>query len=195
MSLVPAFEIGVWNAWIFMSSFLLQWLAIILAGKNVAERSGHPADMKKSQTEKMMGIIGNAIWLLATVYSIFLPLQLGTVWFYIGLPVFLVGLIILAIATINFATTPAEKPVTQGAYYFSRHPLYLSMFIIYIGTGIASASWVFILLGIANIFWIRTEVRVEERYCLERYSDAYREYMNGTPRWIGIPKSGLKLIN
>ena len=188
MSLVPAFEIGIWNAWIFMSSFLLQWLAIILAGKNVAERSGHPAHMKKGKTEKRVGIIGNAIWLLATIYSVFLPLQLGTVWFYIGLPVFLVGLMILAVATANFATAPAEKPVTQGAYYFSRHPLYLSMFIIYIGTGIATASWVFILLGIANIFWMRTEARVEERYCVERYNNTYREYMNRTPRWIGIPK-------
>jgi len=189
MSLVPAFEIGIWNAWIFMSSFLLQWLAIILAGKNVAERSGHPTDMKKSKTEKRAGIIGNSIWLLATLYSIFLPLQLKTPWFYLGLAIFLIGLGILTTATINFATAPAEKPVTRGAYYFSRHPLYLSMFIIYIGTGIASASWVFILLGIANIFWIRTEVRVEERYCLERYSGAYRDYTNKTPRWIGLPKS------
>jgi protein-S-isoprenylcysteine O-methyltransferase Ste14 len=189
MSLVPVFEIGIWNAWIFMSSFLLQWLAIILAGKNVAERSGHPADMKKRKAEKRAGVIGNIIWLLATIYSIFLPFQLGKVWFYIGLPVFLVGLMILAIATVNFATVPREKPVTQGAYSFSRHPLYLSMLIIYIGTGIATASWVFILLGIANIFWIRTEARVEERYCLERYNNNYREYMKRTPRWIGIPKS------
>ena len=192
MSLVPAFEIGIWNAWIFMSSFLLQWLAVILAGKNVAERSGHPADMKKNRAEKRAGIIGNSIWLLATVYSIFLPLQLGTAWFYLGLAIFLIGLGVLTTATINFATAPAEKPVTQGAYSFSRHPLYLSVFIIYIGTSIATASWVFFLLGIANIFWIRTEALVEERYCLERYSDTYREYMNGTPRWIGIPKVGGK---
>jgi protein-S-isoprenylcysteine O-methyltransferase Ste14 len=189
MSLVPALRIGVWNAWIFMSSFLLQWQAIMLAGKKVAERSGHPADMKKSQAEKTAGIMGNAIWLLATIYSIFLPLQLGTIWFDIGLPIFLVGLMILAIATANFATAPAERPATQGAYYFSRHPLYLSMLIIYIGTGIATASWVFILLGIANIFWLRTETRVEERYCLEKYDNIYREYMNRTPKWLGIPRA------
>jgi len=188
MSPIPAFEIGVWNAWIFMSSFLLQWLAIILAGKNVAKRSGHPADMKKNKAEKRAGIIGNTIWFLATVYSIFLPLQLGTLWFYIGLPIFLVGLMILAIATVNFATAPADKPITQGMYSFSRHPLYLSMFIIYLGTSIATASWVFFLLGIANIFWIRIEVLVEERYCLKRYGNDYREYMNRIPRWIGIPK-------
>jgi len=190
MSLVPAFEIGVWNAWIFMSSFLLQWLAIILAGKNVAERSGHPADMKRSKTEKRAGIIGNTIWLLATVYSIFLPLQLETPWFYPGLAIFLIGLGILTAATISFATAPFDKPITHGIYHYSRHPMYLATFLIFLGTSIASASWVFFLLGIANIFWMRTEALVEERYCLERYNDTYREYMNRTPRWIGIPKAG-----
>ena len=187
MSLVPAFEIGIWNAWVFMSSFLLQMLVVLLLGKGVWARSSLPSGIKRSKVEKITPIIGNSVWFLATMYSIFLPLQLGTLWFYIGLPVFLVGLVILAVATANFATTPTEKPATQGAYSLSRHPLYLSMFIIYIGTGIASASWVFILLGIANIFWIRTEARLEERYCLKKYGDAYRKYTKRTPRWIGIP--------
>jgi len=188
MSLIPAFEIGLWNAWIFMSVFILQMLVVIFLGKRVWERSSHPSDIKQSKFEAVTGIIGNTIWFLATAYSVFLPLQLGMIWFYIGLPIFLVGLMILAIATVNFAIAPAEKPITQGMYRFSRHPLYLSLFIIYIGTSIATASWVFFLLGIANIFWTRTESLVEERYCLERYGNDYREYMNRTPRWIGIPK-------
>jgi protein-S-isoprenylcysteine O-methyltransferase Ste14 len=188
MSSVPAFEIGIWNAWIFMSSFILQMLAILLLGKGVWARSSLPSGIKRSKLERFTSIIGNSVWLLATIYSIFLPLRLGTPWFYIGLPVFLVGLVILTVATANFTTAPAEKPSTKGMYFFSRHPLYLAMIVIYIGTGIASASWVFILLGIANILWIRTEAVIEERYCLERYSRDYREYMDRTPRWIGIPK-------
>jgi protein-S-isoprenylcysteine O-methyltransferase Ste14 len=194
MSLIPAFDIGLWNAWIFMSSFLVQWLAVILAGKNVAERSGLPADMKRSKAEKKAGIIGNTIWLLGTVYSIFLPLQLGTLWFYLGLAVFLIGLGILTAATVNFATAPFDKPITHGIYHYSRHPMYLATLVIFLSTSIASASWVFFLLGIANIFWMRTEALVEERYCLERYSDTYHEYMNGTPRWIGIPKSAGEVV-
>ena len=190
MSLVPAFEIGVWNAWIFMSSFILQMLAVLLLGRGVWARSSLPSGIKRSKLEKFTPFIGNSIWFLATIYSIFLPLRLGTFWFYIGLPIFLVGLVILTVATANFTTAPNEKPATKGVYYFSRHPLYLSMIVIYIGTGVASASWVFILLGIANIFWIRTEAVIEERYCLERYNKDYPEYMNRTPRWIGIPKSG-----
>jgi protein-S-isoprenylcysteine O-methyltransferase Ste14 len=38
---------------------------------------------------------------------------------------------------------------------------------------------------------ILTDIKVgaEERWCLEKYGDAYQEYMNKTPKWIGIPKS------
>ena len=189
MSLTPVFEVGIWNAWIFMSIFILQMLAVALFGKGVWERSSLPSDFSKSKREAKAGIIGNAIWFLATVYSVFLPLQLGTNWFYAGLTIFIVGLMILTIATAYFATAPVGKPVIRGIYRFSRHPMYLSLFIIYIGTSIATVSWLFFLLGIANYIWIRTESLVEERYCLERYGNKYRKYMNKTPRWIGIPKA------
>jgi len=190
MSLIPAFEIGVWNAWIFMSIFLLQWLAVSLAGKRVCQRTGHPADMKRSQSDRRAGRAAMITWLSATTYSIFLPLQLGTIWFYVGLGVFLSGLIILIIATLNFARAPHDKPITGGLYHFSRHPMYLSMLFIYTGTSLASASWLFFLLAIAAIAPLRPEMALEERYCLEKYGDTYREYMNKTPRWIGVPKSG-----
>lgn len=190
MSAVPAFEIGVWNAWIFMSVFILQMLAVMFLGKKILERSSHPSNVEKSKLEEKSAIVGNGVWLLATIYSVFLPLKLETAWFYVGLAVFLIGLAILSIATINFATAPMEKPITEGMYRFSRHPLYFSLVIVYIGTSIATASWLFLLLGIANIFWIRLESLVEERYCLDKYGDAYREYMNRTPKWMGMPKSG-----
>jgi len=188
VSLIPAFEVGIWNAWIFMSVFIIQMLAVLLLGRRVWERSSLPSGFKKTKREAKAAIIGNAIMFVATLYSVFLPLQLGTNWFNVGLTVFLAGLIILTIATVNFATAPMEKPITQGMYRFSRHPLYLSLFIIYIGTSIATASWVFILLGIANIFWTWTESIAEERYCIERYGNEYKEYMKRTPRWIGIHK-------
>jgi protein-S-isoprenylcysteine O-methyltransferase Ste14 len=195
MSLVPAFDIGIWNAWIFMSVFILQMLAVFLMGKGVWQRSGHPADVPKSNNEKRAGIIGNSIWALATFYSIFLPLQQGTLWFSIGFPIFFVGVMLLTVTTAEFAVTPSKKPITRGIYALSRHPMYLASFLIYIGTGIASASWLFLLLALANIYWVATESRVEERYCLEKYGEAYRRYMERTPRWFGIPKSRKKNDN
>jgi protein-S-isoprenylcysteine O-methyltransferase Ste14 len=35
-------------------------------------------------------------------------------------------------------------------------------------------------------------VVVEEPFLIEKYGVTYREYMNRTPRWIGIQKSGKK---
>jgi protein-S-isoprenylcysteine O-methyltransferase Ste14 len=32
-------------------------------------------------------------------------------------------------------------------------------------------------------------IGLEEQGCLKHYGDVYREYMNRTPRWIGIPRS------
>ena len=192
MSLVPAFEIGLWNAWVFMSVFLLQWLAVSLAGKRVSRRTSHPTDMKRSKSDKRIGIAAMITWLTATFYSIFLPLHLDTIWFYIGLGVFLFGLIILTVATLNFTTAPHDKPIISGLYSYSRHPMYLAMFLIYVGTSLASASWLFFLLTIATVVLTRVEAILEESYCLEKYGDSYREYMNRTPRWIGVLKSGEK---
>ncbi|UCG10428.1 MAG: isoprenylcysteine carboxylmethyltransferase family protein [Dehalococcoidia bacterium] len=189
MSLIPAFEIGLWNAWLFMGVFLLQWLAVMLAGGRVYQRTGHPPDMQRSKSERRTALATTLTWVVATIYSIFLPLQLGTSWFYIGLGVFLAGLTILIGATLNFATAPPYKPITTGFYRYSRHPMYLAMLLIYIGTSLASASWLFFLLAIAAVVLLQPEARLEERYCLKRYGKAYREYLKKTPRWVGVLKS------
>ena len=132
------------------------------------------------------------VFFFALIYSIFLPLKLGTIWFYVGLPVTLIGLVTLTIVMVNFATTPWDKPITKGLYHYSRHPAYITTAIFLLGVGIASASWLFLLLSIT--FTILNSLRAifEERFCLEKYGDAYRQYMNETPRWIGILKSGAK---
>ena len=194
MSLIPAFKIGIWNAWIFMSVFLLQMLAIMFVDKRAWKRSHIPVEARLNKLERYIGIIGNLIWLLAMGYSIFLPLQPGTTWFYIGLSVFIIGLTLMALATFNFITTPTDQLITKGAYNFSRHPMYLAAFFICLGSGIATVSWLFILFSIIMALCFYQEALIEERFCLNRYYNAYQEYINRTPRWIGIPKRYNKLI-
>ena len=188
MSLVPAFEIGMWNAWLFTIWLLIQTLAIRLLSKEVYQKAGQTPDMKPSQIGKIISYISMPMWLLATVYSVFLPIKLDTIWFAIGLITFLLGLIINVFATVNFTTTPINEPVTRGAYLYSRHPIYIALLLIYLSVSIASASWVFLLLTVLLAVEASLSVVDEEHYCLKRYRLAYREYMNRTPRWIGMPK-------
>jgi len=176
MSLTPAFKIGVCNAWIFMSVFLLQMLVIMLINKRVWERSHVPIKARRTWFEKYISVIGNFIWLLAMIYSVFLPLQFGTTWFYVGLSVFILGLILMAIATYNFIATPTDQLITTGAYKFSRHPMYLATFFICLGAGIAAISWLFIFFSLMMAFCFYQEALIEEKYLINKFGDEYLEY-------------------
>lgn len=182
------FEIGIWNAWIFMSAFIFQMIVMMIAGKHISKRSHVPSDARQTMHEKYIGIIANFIWFIALGYSIFLPLLLGTIWFYIGFFIFILGLLLLFFSTFDFMTTPADQMIQKGVYKFSRHPMYLATFLICLGSGIATASWIFIMLSIAILVCFHYEALLEERYCLEKYKDLYKGYMQRVPMWFGIPK-------
>jgi protein-S-isoprenylcysteine O-methyltransferase Ste14 len=180
-------KIGLWNAWVFMSVFIFQMIVMILAGNKINQRSHVPPDARRTTFEKSIGIIANFIWFMALGYSVFLPLLSGTIWFCIGLFIFLPGLIILIFSTIAFMTTPVDQMIQKGVYRFSRHPMYLATFFICLGSGIATASWIFIMLSIVIVICLHYEALVEERYCLEIYKDQYMDYRQRVPMWFGIP--------
>ena len=191
MSLIPDFELGLWNAWIFVLSFLLLFIVFgaldRLRGKKGSSRPDKPPFNEKE--EKLYGFSQLAIW-ASNFYSIFLPLKLGAAWFYAGLFIYLFGMIFVIIAGTKLDSTPVDRLATEGLYRISRNPIYFGCFLIYIGIGIACASWLFLLLTMIWIVLYDILIAPEEHWCLEKYGDAYREYMNRTPKWIGIPKRG-----
>ena len=188
MFVQSALKIGIWNAWIFMSVFILQMAVVAFAGKHIRERTHVPDDARKTTLDRYIGMIANTFWLLALCFSVFLPLLFGTVWFYIGFSLFIPGILILFFATFNFMTTPVNQIIQKGVYRFSRHPMYLATFLICFGSGIATASWIFILISLILAVCFHYEALVEERYCLNQYKELYKDYMSRVPRWFGIPK-------
>jgi protein-S-isoprenylcysteine O-methyltransferase Ste14 len=191
MSLIPAFEIGVWNAWILqVLSFLILSAPELFMSKEEKERVNRGReDYPLSKTKKWLSLSTHVVIMpLAFIYSIFLPLKLGTAWLYVGLLIIALALVMSLMVTYNFAATPLGEPVTRGIFRILRHPAYLSGFLMYAGIGIACASWVLLLLAVLWIVFLHIAVPAEERFLLEKYGDAYREYMNRTPRWIGLPK-------
>ena len=188
MSLIPAFDIGVWNAWILVIPMLIIFFfdMRVTAARGSGRQSG---DFQLTKKEK--GII-NAIFLpmvVSFVYAIFLPLQLGTAWLCSGLLIYMFGVVFAIITILNFATSPKDKVITKGLYSFSRNPMYIGMLLMYIGLGIACSSWLYLFLTLVLMILLNANLSAEERYCLHIYDAAYREYMDRTPRWIGIPKS------
>ena len=183
MSLIPAFEIGLWNAWI-LTTFL--FLFIMLSGllpRDIGKRIAPAREVQK--INKVMMIV----FFATILYSVVLPLKLGTAWFYAGLTVYLIGFIISSAALLSIAATKPGEPFTTGMYRYSRHPIALGTLLPLIGAGIASASWLFLLLTVIMLVAYRFLVITEEHATTKKFGDAYKEYMARTPRWIGLPRS------
>ena len=188
VSLVPEFELGVWNAWIFMICSYLVPMILIFGSKGKTSLKKRLNVSVPIKHEKLLNVVSTAILVAGIVYSLFLPLQLGTVWFFLGLGIFLVALVIFLSATFFVRTTPADKPFTKGPYRYSRHPIYVAETLAFLCIALASVSWVFLMLTVIMSIFHLVYAPAEEQYCLKRYGKDYREYMDRTPRWIGIPK-------
>jgi len=131
-----------------------------------------------------------AITLLLYAYSIFLPLRTDTVWFVVGLLIYLSFMFFLTMGLLNFASAPVDEPVTKGVYNISRNPMYVGDIFVSVSISIACLSWVFLSVAIVKFLFLRYYVvAVEEPFLEEKYGDTYRKYKNRTSRWIGIPKS------
>ena len=185
MSLIPPLKLGLWNAWILTLPLIV--LSIFIAKILVKRESGESPDMTKK--EKMVFTAHHMIFLASIAYSIFLPLKLSTLWFLGGLLIYVSGMLFEILALLSFYNTSVDKPVTEGVYNISRHPMYVGDFLINIGISMSCLSWIFLLMAIIAVILASDLADMEERWCIEKYGGAYREYTNRTPKWIGLPKS------
>jgi len=187
MSIIPAFELGLWNAWILVIPMLIIFFFTVRV--TAARESGKSGDFQLTRNENRLTYAVFLPMVVSFVYAVFLPLQLGTTWLYSGLLIYLFGIVFTIVAGLNFATSPKNKLITKGLYGASRNPMYVGMLLMQIGLGIACSSWLYLLLTVVLTILLNANLSAEERYCLYRYGNDYQKYVNNTPRWIGIPKS------
>jgi len=187
LSLIPAFELGLWNAWILVIPILI--ISFSDMRVTAARESGEAGDFQLTKKENRLTYAVFLPMLVSWVYAVFLPLQLGTTWLIIGLLFYLFGIVFTLVAIRNFAASPKDKVITKGLYSFTRNPTYIGMVLMQTGLGIACSSWLYLLLTVALMILLNANLSAEERYCLYRYGDDYQKYVNSTPRWIGTPKS------
>jgi protein-S-isoprenylcysteine O-methyltransferase Ste14 len=125
-----------------------------------------------------------------------LPLTLpeaGPVLWATGGGLILLGMAIFAAAVRNFSraatpvpsTQPVRTLVTTGIHGLSRNPIYVGMFLLYAGIGVAAGSpWVLVLAVSLAVTMRYGVVAREEAYLERRFGDAYREYKARVHRWL-----------
>lgn len=80
---------------------------------------------------------------------------------------------------------PTTKIVDSGIFKFSRNPLYLGILIIFVGIGISSINFWYIILSIPLGLMIHfVLVLPEEHYLSELFGQEYESYTKRVRRWI-----------
>lgn len=104
--------------------------------------------------------------------------------FWAGAAVYAAGAALLAAAVAAFAA-PSESGVRRGGIYrWSRNPMYAAYFLLFLGCALLTQSVV--LLGLVLVFQAAAHgiILAEERWCLERFGEAYRQYCRKVGRYL-----------
>ena len=187
MELIPTLEIGWLNGWILLCLvYSIFGILLILFPKDVVSRLYNYDRSSWSKTQRAFYIIGKLLALVCLVLIIFTPLKIRANIFIPGIILFALGLAGFIIALFNFKNTPLDQPVTRGLYRISRHPQVLMLFIMSIGICITIGSWLVLFIVIISSLFLHSRDLAEEKACLERYGDSYRNYMKLVPRYFLI---------
>jgi len=80
---------------------------------------------------------------------------------------------------------PTIALVREGAFRFSRNPLYLGMLLLYAGVAfLVNSPWMLVVTApLMAALWLAA-IEPEERYLAAKFGDEYRAYCGQVRRWL-----------
>jgi protein-S-isoprenylcysteine O-methyltransferase Ste14 len=183
MEIFPHLEIGWLNGWILLAvEFLVEGFLLLVFPKNVVSRLFDRSGWNKKQ--RVFTIVGKVFSLLCLVLIALTPLKVHSILFIAGLVLYVIGIIGLVVAMLNFRNTPPDQPVTKGVYKISRHPQIFSLFILFLGVCIAIGSWPALIALLFSRLFQHFGILAEEEACSRQYGEPYRAFMKRVPRYF-----------
>ncbi len=115
-----------------------------------------------------------------------LALWLGVVALPVSAGIAVSALRALARAKTSFdPRQPTTAVVTDGAFRFSRNPMYVALTLLYLGVGLlANSLWTLLLIVPVMVVIQRGVVEREERYLERKFGEGYLRYRAHVRRWI-----------
>lgn len=141
---------------------------------------------KSGRTERQKFFIyaGSLLTFVYFVLIIFAPLKMGSIVFIPGIILYFTGLVGFFIALFNFKDAPLDQPATGGLYRVSRNPQQFMFFVSFLGICVAIGSWLALFIQFVSSLFLHSRILTEEKGCLERYGNSYRDYMKRVPRYF-----------
>ncbi|WP_313584023.1 methyltransferase family protein [Lacrimispora sp.] len=162
--------------------FLIRFGLLKMINKDALSRAAFFAPLEGSEKAAYLFYqFSNAFIIL---YSPFLRIQTKPPLFFIALFIYLLGISVLIIATVNFAKPGQSGINTNGIYKISRNPMYIGYFI-YFSSCVLLTHSILLLISLLvfqiSAHWI---ILSEERWCINKFGKEYVNYMSKVKRYI-----------
>ena len=152
----------------------------------------------------LMTVFKSLLYLVfeAGVFALYLPLALlrtgprmdTGVLSFLAIPLWLIGSLIILLCFRDFAIqgrgtpVPMDPPIElvgSGFYRYVRNPIYVGVFLIFLGHFLWFGYWALLLYTVFSFVGVHAFVVFYEEPTLKRkFGKAYEAYLKQVPRWI-----------
>lgn len=178
--------IGFFNLWLlYVGGYAIAYSVQIWANR----KRGEPFDDPEFLYSSKKIVAGAMTWIVGGfIISLFAPISFG-IFFYIGLPLAILGMIIGILALYSFAQNSGLA--TTRIHRYSRNPIYLGWTIFFLGLtliGWSDSIWsiLFLFYFFITIPYLHWTILLEEKFLIIKYGESYQQYLDETPRYLGL---------
>ncbi len=183
MELFPKISIELLGGWLLTVIYFVINIGLPLTKAGALKKLLTSPKKHSTFVEKLVHTSSQISWFGTIFLPVLLPIKTNSNAFIIGIIVFVIGIILTIISLHNYITTPLNEQVKKGIYRFSRNPIYAAYNILGFGIALLTGSWLIFILHIIEIITCHFEILDEEKYCINRYGNEYKEYMKKVPRY------------
>ncbi|NPV02871.1 MAG: hypothetical protein HPY53_15975 [Brevinematales bacterium] len=173
---------GLWNMWLYsLFTVAVMYLPMVfLPREKVMKLARFPME---TLPRKIVFYLFLAVYAVILIFPVWVPVDNG-ILFVIGSCIFGAAIVLWIIAFIDFMRVPAGNLVTGGMYSVSRNPMYVTESLVFLGMGIAGASFPIVVLSVLYAGLAHLIVLGEEKSLAKQYGTEYDTYRLSVGRYF-----------
>jgi protein-S-isoprenylcysteine O-methyltransferase Ste14 len=184
MNFIPEFSININNAFYFSICFWLTNILIIKIYPSHYKERVFKVPQTDGIVQKITCTTNFLIFQSLCFITLFMPIVFNIYSLTVGCLIFILSFIGYTTALVNYASSNPKFPVTKGIYKISRNPQQVMTIFMWIGVSFITNSSLILSICILQFFTVYPTFITQEKFCINKYGDSYRNYMKNSPRYF-----------
>lgn len=131
----------------------------------------------------LLSIVGLTVILNGVLMALLEPPEVLDELRVVAWIAFAIGCALVVLSMVTLRSKGTKAVIDTGIYAFVRHPIYLGGIFFYVYMILWAQHWSIAVLALVGMVCVYLTMKIEEEErCIEKFGDAYRQYMQSVPR-------------